>query len=696
MERWVLRSWLVFTILLVLPLASAADWYENNVANGANSGTPHEADLNEDGQIDISELISYIERWIDDLISLQDVMSAIVIWTSPDTCGNGFCEDSENVYTCRDCHLEGFSGNNFGAYNNFYIQHPWVRTQEALDGWNMVFQETGMEIARMNMLWGQAEPEPGVYNWTLIDDMVDNLDSETPILMTIFCTGPRTKYWEARQLYWETAGHDFEDFWDKRPSAPPADIDEYTEFLTKLVGRYKSRIKYWMIDNEVHSARYLEDYPSGLRFSKFYMGTEQEYVEYLKPAYDTIKNVDPEATVMMANYMEFEPDNDSTFTTYVLENAKGYSDVLAINLYKCPEDDSKRIRELKSTIHGFGYDLPVWVSEHGELSNTCHKNREFRESFHSPDELELQSADLVKRYAYNLMEGVQVLIRLNLGKATGGKPPSLYFNHMSLTFDKAGKHKKPAFFTNKMVIEKLKDFESISKLSNGIYLFDFAQKEPVVVAWSNRTERFDASSVYTDQVRITHLITELGKVEPFVKASLSDSVEITEIPVFIEEYNEIIGCGNGICEGSENSQTCYDDCVTQPVCGDDNCALYEDKFWCPDDCGNPTCDELISVSIEMDKDSFVLGEELDGQVTIMQNYFTGSYISYELKANNNEESITYRGTDYLDSGTTEFSLSDLLEIQIPNGDSYLGDWEFDLEIQAADCSWSATDFFVVE
>jgi len=39
-----------------------------------------EADRNTDGVIDISEIISYVGKWRNGQVSLQDVMAAIIVW----------------------------------------------------------------------------------------------------------------------------------------------------------------------------------------------------------------------------------------------------------------------------------------------------------------------------------------------------------------------------------------------------------------------------------------------------------------------------------------------------------------------------------------------------------------------------------------------------------------------------------------
>ena len=50
-------------------------------------------------------------------------------------------------------------------------------------------------------------------------------------------------------------------------------------------------------------------------------------------------------------------------------------------------------------------------------------------------------------------------------------------------------------------------------------------------------------------------------------------------------------CGDGTCEGSEDSLNCEVDCGPPPVCGDALCDPGEDQCSCPGDCGMPPATE---------------------------------------------------------------------------------------------------------
>jgi hypothetical protein len=60
-------------------------------------------------------------------------------------------------------------------------------------------------------------------------------------------------------------------------------------------------------------------------------------------------------------------------------------------------------------------------------------------------------------------------------------------------------------------------------------------------------------------------------------------------------------CGDGFCEGEENSYDCEVDCGAPPACGDGDCNGAENQCTCPDDCGKPPLTET-SCSDGIDND----------------------------------------------------------------------------------------------
>lgn len=71
-------------------------------------------------------------------------------------------------------------------------------------------------------------------------------------------------------------------------------------------------------------------------------------------------------------------------------------------------------------------------------------------------------------------------------------------------------------------------------------------------------------------------------------------------------------CGDGACEGIEDSYNCEIDCDAPPVCGDSICDQGEDQCNCPDDCNDPpTAETSCSNGIDDDCDGFIDCGDID-------------------------------------------------------------------------------------
>lgn len=465
-------------------------------------------------------------------------------------CGNGICEMGENIENCQqDCFVTGFNGDNFGGDLLWYGVGEWRTTPETLNAFQNIFNDVGMEIARFDIYWGTIEPQKGVYDWTLADELLSTIDNNIPVLFTVYSTSEwGSEYNKYRELIAEFYGNeDDPQIYNRPPSSIPVNMDDYMDFLDVLVNRYKDRVKYWMIENEVHSATdpYKRDIKIQLPFglplvSHFWLGTKEEYVDLLKNSYLKIKQIDPNMTVMATNFMKHETNEE--FTDYILENCGNYTDILALNLYKCPEDDIGRIIEMKAKMNSFGYDKPIWATEHGEIDIACHTESIFKQSFSSSEELKLQSEEIIKRQVLAFSAGVKKIFRLTLNRQNEAWNATSKFEHMSLTLDNKGDERKPGFYTNKLLIEKLKDFVSVEKIDSGIYRFRFTDRNPVYVLWSDGGGKTIDLSQYvsTPNVKITHIVTELdgnnNPVYPADEIVSASSIQVDETPIFIEEH----------------------------------------------------------------------------------------------------------------------------------------------------------------
>ena len=99
--------------------------------------------------------------------------------------------------------------------------------------------------------------------------------------------------------------------------------------------------------------------------------------------------------------------------------------------------------------------------------------------------------------------------------------------------------KKPGFYTYKLMVSKVKGFSSVETIDHGegkgVYKY-IVNNKPVIVVWDNNGATIDLSKYFDSKnVRITHIITELGETEPKIETKPANSISINETPVFVEE-----------------------------------------------------------------------------------------------------------------------------------------------------------------
>ena len=137
--------------------------------------------------------------------------------------------------------------------------------------------------------WNVIEPEKGQYDWELTD-LVVQAAGESGIELTAVVQ-PFT-VWDQKniQATSECKALDFA-YYDYK-AGTPNDWSEYENFLTKLVERYKGRVTYWEIGNEV------EGNCGGFE------NNAKDYVKLLKISFETIKKADPQAKVLNGGALE--------------------------------------------------------------------------------------------------------------------------------------------------------------------------------------------------------------------------------------------------------------------------------------------------------------------------------------------------------------------------------------------------------
>jgi Abnormal spindle-like microcephaly-assoc'd, ASPM-SPD-2-Hydin len=129
--------------------------------------------------------------------------------------------------------------------------------------------------------WFNLEPSSGTYDWTPLDNLVNSALNAgiTNIMYTFF----ETPQWASSNPTQSCAAT--QNWGVYGCAAPPADIDDWNNFVTALVTRYKGKITYYEPWNEPD-------------VSTEYSGTIAQMLTLAQNAYQIIKSIDPGATVL--------------------------------------------------------------------------------------------------------------------------------------------------------------------------------------------------------------------------------------------------------------------------------------------------------------------------------------------------------------------------------------------------------------
>lgn len=230
--------------------------------------------------------------------------------------------------------------------------------------------------------WGALEPAKGQYDWHSLDTWVAQAQAHQVQLDYVFVNTPR----------WASTRPDEPCPGKRVGCAAPPNLEDFSEFVTTLVTRYKGKISSYEIWNE----------PNG---SGFWTGSPKDMVGVASRAYSIIKSIDPSAIVTSpaVSSSGWPLSHDAWLDQYLAEGGGKFADVIAWHGYAGrndrpalpPEGLSDQIRALKKVLAKHGLSkMPIWNTEGG-----------WGKDAQLPDE-NAQAAFIVKWYMINFTSGI--------------------------------------------------------------------------------------------------------------------------------------------------------------------------------------------------------------------------------------------------------------------------------------------------
>ncbi|MGK2907963.1 MAG: GH39 family glycosyl hydrolase [Desulfuromonadales bacterium] len=195
--------------------------------------------------------------------------------------------------------------------------------------------------------WAEMEPRPGEWNFTTLDRTLE-LAAQHGVepLLTLGMTPP-----------WASARPDDFCYYAPGRSAEPKNIEDWRRYVHTVATRYKDRIRIYEIWNEPN-------------LKGFFSGTTSKMIELAAVAYDELKKVDPNITVLSpSSGAGVSHGGPAWLDEYLRLGGGRYADIISYHFYVLPEPPEKmlpliaQVRQIM-TKHGVG-NKPLWNTETG-------------------------------------------------------------------------------------------------------------------------------------------------------------------------------------------------------------------------------------------------------------------------------------------------------------------------------------------
>lgn len=131
----------------------------------------------------------------------------------------------------------------------------------------------GVTRIRFGEDWKIRETRSGSYNWSTLDSRIDYLEKQNiAIMLTVQSNGPSRACGKSNET-----------------SCVFTDLSGFEHYVSALVSRYRGRVKRYQFGNEMLSPH-------------FYAGTPDDFILAANRFYDTVKQTDPAADIVLGGF----------------------------------------------------------------------------------------------------------------------------------------------------------------------------------------------------------------------------------------------------------------------------------------------------------------------------------------------------------------------------------------------------------
>jgi Beta-galactosidase len=196
-----------------------------------------------------------------------------------------------------------------------------------------------------NVTWKDLEPQKGVWDFSRLDALVAMGEAHKVDMILPLALTPQ---WASRRPNEASS-------YTPGAAAPPVNVDDWIDYVKTVTARYKGRIAYYEMWNEVN-------------VPGTWTGTAAEIVSLQQAAYAAIKSVDPDAKLISANVAS---SSGLPMLKQLLDLGYANSaDIIGYHFYVSsdpPEAIATLFSQVYLQLNQHGVNKPVWNTETGWL-----------------------------------------------------------------------------------------------------------------------------------------------------------------------------------------------------------------------------------------------------------------------------------------------------------------------------------------
>jgi hypothetical protein len=200
----------------------------------------------------------------------------------------------------------------------------------------------GASLVRAYVYWSQVEPEPGRFDWTVVDRLRAQVAGWGRLWITVCSSSP----WATRTPT------------TFLPPSPPRDDAEYRRFVTALVRRCGADVDYWQCENEPSNSGLLWD------------GSAQEYAALLRTFAGAVRAAPHAGAVVLGgighDVLGAEAGAETwQFFAEVCGSAGDTFDLVDVHLYDDPRRIAGHLAAVRELLDRCGCARPLVAGEYG-------------------------------------------------------------------------------------------------------------------------------------------------------------------------------------------------------------------------------------------------------------------------------------------------------------------------------------------